>query len=215
MPEFLQTPWPWWMGVIGLTTVSLLIWTIERRLLGVSGCYRRLVTKVSKTEADLVAALSQNDTQSIEDELLKATIEEFGEDAVNMYKEASEEQEQLEEERQVVSPPQPQCVYGIFLFAVAAGGVVSALLAGSLEPRWTLGPVYEVLVAGGAGGAVVLFLGGILIGFGTRMSGGCTSGHGLSGCSRFQPASLAATAAFFGAGVVVSLALSAIAGGGL
>ena len=56
----------------------------------------------------------------------------------------------------------------------------------------------------------VLLLGGVLIGWGTRMSGGCTSGHGLCGVSRAQPGSLVATCAFFGTGIVVSLLLEAL-----
>jgi uncharacterized membrane protein YedE/YeeE len=54
---------------------------------------------------------------------------------------------------------------------------------------------------------LTLFFGGALVGFGTRMSGGCTSGHGLSGCGRLQPASLAATAVFFGVAIGVSFLL--------
>jgi len=52
-----------------------------------------------------------------------------------------------------------------------------------------------------------LLLGGLCVGFGTRMAGGCTSGHGLCGVSRFQPGSLVATVAFFATGVAVSFAL--------
>jgi uncharacterized membrane protein YedE/YeeE len=51
---------------------------------------------------------------------------------------------------------------------------------------------------------------GVLVGFGTRMASGCTSGHGLCGVSRLQPGSLLATAAFFGAGIVVSFLLGAL-----
>ena len=57
---------------------------------------------------------------------------------------------------------------------------------------------------------VVLAVGGVLVGVGTRMAGGCTSGHGLSGCSRLQPSSLIATASFFGTGIVVSFLLHAL-----
>jgi hypothetical protein len=53
----------------------------------------------------------------------------------------------------------------------------------------------------------MLLAGGALVGFGTRMAGGCTSGHGMCGVSRFQKGSLLATAAFFGTGVVTSLLL--------
>jgi uncharacterized membrane protein YedE/YeeE len=43
----------------------------------------------------------------------------------------------------------------------------------------------------------------VLVGFGTAMSGGCTSGHGLVGVARLQVPSLVATACFFGIAIVV------------
>jgi uncharacterized membrane protein YedE/YeeE len=51
----------------------------------------------------------------------------------------------------------------------------------------------------------VLVFGGMLTGFGTQMAGGCTSGHGLTGCARLQRGSLATTATFFGTAVLLSL----------
>lgn len=42
----------------------------------------------------------------------------------------------------------------------------------------------------------VLLLAGALVGFGSRMGSGCTSGHGVCGLSRLSPRSLAATATF-------------------
>jgi uncharacterized membrane protein YedE/YeeE len=54
---------------------------------------------------------------------------------------------------------------------------------------------------------LVLGLGGLLIGFGTRMSGGCTSGHAIFGISQRQPPSLAATATFFAAGMATAFLL--------
>jgi uncharacterized membrane protein YedE/YeeE len=42
----------------------------------------------------------------------------------------------------------------------------------------------------------ILTLAGLLAGFGTRMAGGCTSGHGVCGIARFSPRSLVATAVF-------------------
>ena len=47
-----------------------------------------------------------------------------------------------------------------------------------------------------------LILAGLLVGIGTRYGSGCTSGHGVCGLSRLSPRSLAATAAFMGAGFV-------------
>ena len=49
-------------------------------------------------------------------------------------------------------------------------------------------------------GYVALVLAGLLVGIGTRYGSGCTSGHGVCGLSRLSPRSLAATAAFMGAG---------------
>jgi uncharacterized membrane protein YedE/YeeE len=47
-----------------------------------------------------------------------------------------------------------------------------------------------------------LILAGLLVGIGTRYGSGCTSGHGVCGLSRLSPRSLAATAAFMGAGFI-------------
>ena len=49
-------------------------------------------------------------------------------------------------------------------------------------------------------GYAALIAAGLLVGVGTRYGSGCTSGHGVSGLSRLSPRSLAATAAFMGAG---------------
>jgi uncharacterized membrane protein YedE/YeeE len=57
------------------------------------------------------------------------------------------------------------------------------------------------------GRLLVLALGGVLIGFGTRMSGGCTSGHAIFGISQRQWPSLAATATFFAAGMATAFLL--------
>lgn len=48
----------------------------------------------------------------------------------------------------------------------------------------------------------VLLAGGLLVGFGTRLGGGCTSGHGVCGLSRLSFRSVVATAGFMAAGLV-------------
>jgi uncharacterized membrane protein YedE/YeeE len=50
----------------------------------------------------------------------------------------------------------------------------------------------------------VLLVGGVLIGFGTRYAGGCTSGHAITGLSNLQVPSLKAVIAFFVGGLVMS-----------
>lgn len=47
----------------------------------------------------------------------------------------------------------------------------------------------------------VMLIGGLLVGFGTRMGGGCTSGHGVCGIARLSKRSTVATLVFMGAGI--------------
>ena len=49
----------------------------------------------------------------------------------------------------------------------------------------------------------LLIVAGLLVGFGTRMGNGCTSGHGVCGVSRLSPRSIAATASFMLVGFLV------------
>jgi uncharacterized membrane protein YedE/YeeE len=90
---------------------------------------------------------------------------------------------------------------------VAGGALVSAVQGGS-GIQLSLGGDFTALIGSGWRGAVALLSGGLLVGLGTRMAGGCTSGHGLAGCARLQRGSLPATVAFFAAAVVTSLALA-------
>ena len=51
----------------------------------------------------------------------------------------------------------------------------------------------------------LLIIGGALVGFGTRLSSGCTSGHGISGISRFSLRSIIATITFMVVGILTVL----------
>lgn len=51
---------------------------------------------------------------------------------------------------------------------------------------------------------IVLVIGGILIGFGSRYAGGCTSGHAISGLSNLQIPSLKAVIGFFIGGLLMA-----------
>lgn len=86
---------------------------------------------------------------------------------------------------------------------------VAGLIAGGAVAR---------VVAPGALGVIasplpVLAIAGVLVGFGTRFGGGCTSGHGVCGVGRGSPRSILATATFMAvAGVVVFLVRHGAAG---
>lgn len=48
----------------------------------------------------------------------------------------------------------------------------------------------------------LLILSGLLVGYGTRLGGGCTSGHGVCGISRLSPRSIVATLTFMAAAII-------------
>ncbi|GAA3599555.1 YeeE/YedE thiosulfate transporter family protein [Flavivirga amylovorans] len=53
-------------------------------------------------------------------------------------------------------------------------------------------------------GLLLLILGGLLVGFGTRYAGGCTSGHAITGLSSLQKPSLIAVIGFFIGGLIMT-----------
>jgi uncharacterized protein len=72
----------------------------------------------------------------------------------------------------------------LFLVGLVAGCGGWVLLTGEPAPRRTGFPVWALLLAG------------LLVGYGTSLAGGCTSGHGVCGLARLSVRSLAATATF-------------------
>ena len=86
-----------------------------------------------------------------------------------------------------------------FLVGLAGAPLAYALIA--VVPRPQIDAGYLALVAAG-----------LLVGVGTRYGAGCTSGHGVCGLSRLSPRSLAATAAFMGAGFATVFATRHVLG---
>jgi uncharacterized membrane protein YedE/YeeE len=75
--------------------------------------------------------------------------------------------------------------------------IAGLLLAGTIA-AWTK----PYLLGSSARSLGWLALAGLLVGIGTRMAGGCTSGHGVCGISRLSPRSIVATLVFMGFGIV-------------
>ena len=74
-----------------------------------------------------------------------------------------------------------------------------------------LGPLIYSLISGQeiaisiSSSLILLIIAGALVGFGTRLSSGCTSGHGISGISRFSLRSIIATITFMIVGILTVL----------
>ena len=87
-----------------------------------------------------------------------------------------------------------------FLFGLPIGAAVIALQFRTPQLIVTSSP--PLLIAAG-----------ILVGYGTRLGNGCTSGHGVCGIARLSPRSLAATATFMAAGAATVFIVRHVLGG--
>jgi uncharacterized membrane protein YedE/YeeE len=107
---------------------------------------------------------------------------------------------------------------GILVLGVGRIMGAAGIVGGLVEPRpgdvlWRLwlivglllAPTLLALVSAARAPAIetawpTIILAGLLVGFGTRLGAGCTSGHGICGLSRLSPRSLVAVAAFMASG---------------
>ena len=91
--------------------------------------------------------------------------------------------------------------------AIIAGGAIAALAGGEFANEW-LPPMWEARFGDGiALRAVIGFGGGMLMAFGARLAGGCTSGHGISGTMQLNPGSWITVICLFIGGIAVAIPL--------
>ena len=101
-------------------------------------------------------------------------------------------------------PPRPAADWGwrlAFIIGLMAGPTVMALAAGTPPPIQ-----FPMSVA-------VMAVAGFLVGIGTMLGNGCTSGHGVCGIARRSARSLVATAMFMGTAIVVVFLVRHVIGG--
>lgn len=94
-----------------------------------------------------------------------------------------------------------------FLAGLLLGGFLSAVLGGGWSPTWALGMWDQAVGLGNGAKLAWMFAGGVLIGFGTRLGNGCTSGHGIFGNANFELPSVLASASFMAAGIATTQVL--------
>jgi uncharacterized membrane protein YedE/YeeE len=77
----------------------------------------------------------------------------------------------------------------VFVLGLLVGSGLVAFSTGGLTSEIEASPLSLVIA-------------GLLVGFGTRLGGGCTSGHGVCGMARISPRSIAATLCFMAMGMI-------------
>ncbi|GEK01296.1 YeeE/YedE family protein [Streptomyces sp. NPDC003388] len=210
--------WPWWAGAAGLALITINYALTTDRSFGVSSAWDRVLhwrreRQLEKMDEEFT------DERALAEALAAATAEHFGTSpgAPAVPPGAYGTSQPLEAEAEptaredipVAGPgPAPLVTQAALLVSIFVGGLIAALTSGRFHLRFDMGPGFRSLVtADPITMLVLLFVGGVLVGFGTRLAGGCSSGHGLNGCGRLRPVSLVATAVFFGTAVAVSFLL--------
>ena len=89
----------------------------------------------------------------------------------------------------------------LFLTGLLAGGLLTHNVISQPVPAESAAPLWLIAASG------------LLVGLGTRMGGGCTSGHGVCGLGRRSPRSLVATATFMTLGVITVFIMQSVMGG--
>ena len=90
----------------------------------------------------------------------------------------------------------------LFLVGLLLGGLLTHTVIGQPLPDESTAPTWLIAISG------------LLVGIGTRMSGGCTSGHGVCGLGRRSPRSVTATLTFMTLGIVTVFVMQNLIGGG-
>ena len=90
-------------------------------------------------------------------------------------------------------------------FAFLGGLILAPILAGLLG--------YGIAQPGLSSNWAVIGVAGLLVGFGTRLGGGCTSGHGICGIARLSPRSIAATVVFIATAIITVAVTHHVLGG--
>ncbi|VAW71432.1 hypothetical protein MNBD_GAMMA12-3977 [hydrothermal vent metagenome] len=202
---------PWWVTAILLAAITLGFYLTLHRTLGVSGFWTRVVVPGLSGGESEVDELFRKNPKMLNDALMAATVAEFGKEEVAKYISSRHGSTDISPAT-ALTPRVPRSALIMFLIMLIIGGVIGGMVQNKVGFQLTLGEVHTKLFGSGFATPIMLFFGGLMVGFGTQMSGGCTTGHGLSGFSRFVPSSMVATMIFFTSAIIFSMIASFFGG---
>jgi uncharacterized membrane protein YedE/YeeE len=198
--------WPWWLGALGLAGVCFAYLLLVGRLLGVSGSWAKVVGWRENRILQQVNQEFAENQDEMSDALMAETLAQFGEDALQEFQSQSSATETAAKvDIDNLESSTPWTAHLAFLLCLCVGAFVTAYLSGQFELRYELSPVHSRIFGDTWEVWLALLFGGMMVGFGTQMAGGCSSGHGLSGCARLIPASMLATLVFMVSAVFLSM----------
>ncbi len=211
-----MTYWPWWSSGVALSFVMLFHWFSLHRMMAVSGRFSALIDRFRHGKPEPVPELTEAQLLAAIQEATAAEFSESDQEHAQLREAAPPKTESVpphlgEQSTPWLTQTRTTSEHLLFLLGLVLGGAMAAGLSGWHGDFALRGAKFAQLTGdNGLISSGLLLLGGICVGFGTRMAGGCTSGHGLCGTSRLQSGSLLATASFFGAGIATSFALGTL-----
>jgi uncharacterized membrane protein YedE/YeeE len=201
--------WPWWLGAFALAVIAVGYFYSLGIPCGVSGVFGRLVDWREEAKAHATELAMARNAERLQEQMMAealaalADLPEEERKQVEAEMRAAQAQEPAGAAVASVVRPHPAAQLA-FLLAIAAGGLLAALSGGQWHIVTNMGETYTSFFGSGPIAWTVLFVGGMCVGIGTQMAGGCTLGHGITGNSSLQLGSFTATAAFFGTAVLAS-----------
>lgn len=204
--------WPWWVGGAAVAFLATSYPFVTGWFLGVSSLYGTLVDRMLERRRTFE---SRADLDEFQAALLAATQEVFGDSAKGAgdpEAEASGQPAGLDVALGDLVATQ-RGARALFLVGIIGGGALGLWYWGRPFAPATLGSAFDLRFGGSIGlAALALFGSGVLIGFGTRMAGGCPSGHGITGIACFERGSALSTITFWFTGAAVGWAIHLVWG---
>ncbi len=101
----------------------------------------------------------------------------------------------------------------MLVIGIVIGAFISSMASGQARIVWAPEPWSTAFGSAVAPRLIVAFVGGALLGLGSRWAGGCTSGHGISGTMQLGVASWIAAICFFASGIAAATFLYTVIAG--
>lgn len=205
--------WSWWEGALALGFFAIFFSLLTGKSLGVSGSWLSIARRKDDAILKASAKVLEGDQDQVKDDLMAMTMAEFGDDALSGAPQRREGEADAEP-KSVAGPKSkqdftPWTVHAIFLASMFLGSYIAVMTTtGEFTVSVELSALHAKIFENQGEAWLALLIGGMMVGFGTQMAGGCTSGHGISGCSQLVPASLLSTVVFFGSATALTFLMN-------
>ncbi len=200
--------WPWWVGALAMGGLTIAFRIFIGRPLGVSASWANVVNWREQREQIKTSEALRDNADAAKDSILAATLAEFGEVADAGTHNTTNETQLTTGKANRPVPPLAHLFFLLFMFV---GSLLVAMMHGGFHLQLELSKLHTLMSGGELWRSwIYLMIGGVMVGFGTQMAGGCSSGHGLSGCSQLAPTSMLATVVFFVSASLMSLFFAAM-----